>query len=52
MGFGTGLPAKLKVGVAAFSTSKGPFKARFDRFKLTALAPGGKLAEAGSFYVE
>jgi regulation of enolase protein 1 (concanavalin A-like superfamily) len=35
-------PAKLKVGVIALSTSKGPLKVTFDRFKLTKLDAGGK----------
>lgn len=29
------LPKKLKVGLAAYSTSTEPFKATFDQFKLT-----------------
>lgn len=29
------LPAKLKVGIAAYSTSTEPFKVRFDQFKLS-----------------
>jgi regulation of enolase protein 1 (concanavalin A-like superfamily) len=32
---GTPMPARVKVGVVAFSTSSKPFKARFDQWKLT-----------------
>ena len=32
---GLRLPSKLKVGLAAYSTSTQPFKVRFDQFKLS-----------------
>lgn len=36
------LPARLKIGVFAASTSKEPFKARFDKFRLNLRGPKGR----------
>jgi regulation of enolase protein 1 (concanavalin A-like superfamily) len=38
------LPAKLSIGVFAASTSKEPFKPRFDKFKLTLTGKKGRAA--------
>lgn len=36
------LPVKLKVGIAAYSSSTEPFKIRFDEFKLIRVRKGSK----------
>jgi hypothetical protein len=45
--FGCRVPPKLKVGLAAYSTSTEPFKVRFDQFKLTRIGPGAHAPVGG-----
>jgi hypothetical protein len=47
-GLNQSLPAKLKLGIFAASSSTKPFKAKLDRFKLTPKGPKGPQTDRGS----